>query len=69
MLLQLLDPTYRDRLASFLQSLGQATVVRGPDRLELRTAPTDSARQEMAIYLRVWKVLHPEADVRIEDDG
>jgi hypothetical protein len=67
MQLLLRDPAYRDRLASFLQSLGQAATPRGPDELELETPPTESARQEMAIYLRVWKVLYPEAEVQIAD--
>jgi hypothetical protein len=63
--LLLRDSAYTDRLASFLRSLGQAAVVSGPDELELDAPASDTARQEMAIYLRVWQVLYPEAEVEI----
>jgi hypothetical protein len=63
--LHLRDSAYTDRLASFLRSLGQAAVVSGPDELELDGPTSETARQEMAIYLRVWQVLYPEAEVEI----
>ena len=63
MQLLLRDPAYTDRLAAFLQSLGQTAMVSGPDHVELVGADT----AEMQIYLRVWKVLYPDADVSIGD--
>jgi hypothetical protein len=60
MLLRLSDPSYTDRLAHFLRSLGQTTVVAGPSRLEVETPET-----ELRIYLRVWAVLYPDADVQV----
>ena len=59
--LLLRDPGYTDRLAAFLQSVGQELLVSGPDSLDLEhTAP-----EELEIYLRVWHVLYPEAEVEI----
>jgi hypothetical protein len=60
MLLRLSDPSYTDRLAHFLRSLGQTTVVAGPSRLEVDTPET-----ELRIYLRVWAVLYPDAEVQV----
>jgi hypothetical protein len=65
MQLRLSDPSYTDRLATFLRSLGQTVVVAAPDRLELDLPATASARDEVEIYLRVWKVLYPDADVQV----
>lgn len=59
--LLLRDPAYTDRLAAFLQSVGQETLVSGPDSLDLTHTPRD----ELEIYLRVWQVLYPEAEVEI----
>ena len=68
MQLRLSDPSYTDRLATFLRSLGQAVLVAAPDQLEV-DASTSSAATEIWIYLRVWKVLYPDAEVdQIEDD-
>jgi hypothetical protein len=67
MQLRLSNPSYTDRLATFLRSLGQTVLVREPNRLEV-DAWTVSAAAEIRIYLRVWKVLYPDADVRVEDD-
>jgi hypothetical protein len=53
------DAAYLDRLAAFLESVGQRPVVAPPDRIELN----DIAREELEVYLRVWHVLHPDADV------
>ncbi len=62
--LRLNDPSYTDRLATFLRSLGQTVVVAGPEQLVLDLPPTSAARVELGIYLRVWKVLYPDADVQ-----
>jgi hypothetical protein len=66
MQLRLSDPGYTDRLATFLTSLGQTVLVAAPDRLEV-DAPTSSAVVEIGIYLRVWKVLYPDAEVQLEN--
>ena len=68
MQLRLSDPSYTDRLATFLQSLGQAVLVVAPGLVEVDLAPGVSARNELGIYLRVWKVLYPDASVQIEND-
>lgn len=60
MLLRLSDPSYTDRLAHFLRSLGQTTIVAGPSELEVDTPET-----ELRIYLRVWRVLYPDAEVQV----
>jgi hypothetical protein len=65
MQLRLSDPSYTDRLATFLRSLGQTVLLAGPGQLEVAT----SAREELMIYLRVWNVLYPDADVQLGDDG
>ena len=65
MQLRLSDPSYTDRLATFLRSLGQTVVLAGPRQLEVAT----SGRDELMIYLRVWNVLYPDADVQLGDDG
>jgi hypothetical protein len=61
--LHLSDPGYTERLAAFLESLGQTAVVSAPGNLELGG---DLNETELAIYLRVWHVLHPEALVTLE---
>ena len=63
--LTLRDPSYTDRLASFLTSLGQHPVVAAPDRLELSGSSDETERLELEIYLRVWHVLHPNAEVEL----
>ena len=60
------DPSYTDRLATFLRSLGQTVLVAAPNRLHVE-APDRSAIAEIWIYLRVWKVLYPDADVHVEN--
>ena len=62
------DPSYTDRLATFLKSLGQTVLVAAPGVLEVDLAPGVSARTELEIYLRVWKVLYPEASVHVDND-
>jgi hypothetical protein len=61
--LHLSDPGYTERLAAFLESLGQTAIVSAPGNLELGG---DLNETELAIYLRVWHVLHPEALVTLE---
>lgn len=59
------DPAYTDRLASFLRSLGQSPTISGPALVELSPPTTSTDRAEMEIYLRVWKVLYPDAEVEL----
>jgi fructoselysine-6-P-deglycase FrlB-like protein len=68
MQLRLSDPSYTDRLATFLKSLGQTVFVIAPNELEVDT-PSSSAVVEIGIYLRVWKVLYPDADVAHVENG
>ena len=65
MQLYLSDPSYADRLATFLRSLGQTVHVVAPEVLEVESASTRSGRGELEIYLRVWTVLYPDADVQM----
>jgi hypothetical protein len=62
-LLQLSDPAATERLAAFLRSLGQTATVTAPGRVELDVPDDDAAHAEVEIYLRVWRVLHPDAEV------
>ena len=64
MQLRLSDPSYTDRLAHFLRSLGQTVLVDGPVQLEV-----DTPQSELEIYLRVWSVLYPDAEVQAGDNG
>jgi hypothetical protein len=66
MQLHIRDPAYTDRLASFLRSLGQSPIVSGPEVVEIAPPTTDTDRAELEIYLRVWKVLYPDAEVEVE---
>jgi hypothetical protein len=59
------DPSYTDRLAAFLTSVGRRAVVGAPDRVDLDESPDDSHHLELELYLRVWRVLYPEADVEL----
>jgi hypothetical protein len=68
MQLRLNDPGYTDRLANFLRSLGQAVIVAGPAQLEIDLPARSSARRELEIYLRVWRVLYPDTVVQVESD-
>jgi hypothetical protein len=63
--LLLRDPSYTDRLASFLSSLGQRPIISGPDQVEIDHSSDETARLELEIYLRVWRVLYPEAEVTL----
>jgi hypothetical protein len=72
MRLRLGDPIYTERLASFLESLGQSTIISGPSEIELIVPDGGNAgeiaRREMAIYLRVWTVLYPDTEITIEGE-
>jgi hypothetical protein len=63
--LRLTNPEYTERLASFLKSLGQQAVVAGPDTVELIPEEREGAQVEMDIYVRVWNVLYPDAQVTL----
>lgn len=65
MQLFLQDPYYTDRLAAFLTSVGRRAVVGAPDRVDLDESPDDSQQLELELYLRVWSVLYPDADVEL----
>jgi hypothetical protein len=62
MQLLLHDSAYTDRLAAFLRSVGQQPVVAGPGSVEIGAA-ADAA--EVEVYIRVWKVLYPDAEVSL----
>jgi hypothetical protein len=64
MQLRLSDPSYADRLAHFLRSLGQTVLADGPTQLRVETP-----RAELEIYLRVWRVLYPDAEVQLGGTG
>jgi hypothetical protein len=61
------NPSYTERLASFLRSVGQSPVVAGMDSIELPNAASsdEEVRLELELYLRVWNVLYPEAEVEL----
>ena len=68
MQLRLSDPGYTDRLATFLESLGQSVLIVAPGVLDVDLPAGSSSRHELGIYLRVWKVLYPDASVHMEND-
>jgi hypothetical protein len=49
----------------FLTSVGQQAVVGAPDRVDLDESDEDSKHVELELYLRVWRVLHPDAEVEL----
>ena len=59
------DPSYTDRLAAFLTSVGRRAVVGAPDRVDLEEPAEDSQHLELELYLRVWRVLYPDAEVEL----
>ena len=61
MRLLLRDPAYTDRLAAFLRSVGQQPIVSAPDYVEVG----EVERDELEVYLGVWRVLYPGAEVVI----
>jgi hypothetical protein len=60
--LTLSDPSYTDRLISFFASLGRTLKSPEPGHLVL---DEELADLELAMYLRVWHVLHPNAVVTV----
>lgn len=62
MQLLLHDPSYTDRLAAFLQSVGQRPIVSGPKAVDVG----ETAEAELEVYLRVWRVLYPDAVVHLQ---
>jgi hypothetical protein len=65
MQLLLRDPSYADRLATFLTSVGRPAVVVAPNRVDLADGADETQRLELELYLRVWHVLYPDADVEL----
>ena len=61
MRLLLRDAAHTDSLAGFLRSVGQEPVVVAPDEIAVDVDPA-----ELDVYLRVWQVLHPDADVTVQ---
>ena len=59
------EPSYTDRLAAFLTSVGRRAVVGAPDRVDIDETAEDSQHLELELYLRVWSVLYPDADVQL----
>jgi len=59
------DPGYTDRLAAFLTSVGRRAVVGAPDRVDIDETAEDAHHLELELYLRVWSVLYPDADVEL----
>jgi hypothetical protein len=63
------DPAYTERLATFLESLGQSALVAGPGQIELVVDErAELVRNELRIYLKVWRVLYPEALVTVDSN-
>ena len=65
MQLFLRDPSYTDRLAAFLTSVGRRAVVGAPDRVDIDDPADGTQHFELELYLRVWGVLYPDADVEL----
>ena len=61
MRLLLHEPAFTNRLAAFLRSVGQQPIVSGPGQIEV-----DAQAEELDAYLRVWQVIHPDAEVELE---
>ncbi len=61
MRLRLRDAAYTERLAAFLRSVGQQPSVSAPDTHDTHVHPVD-----LDVYLRVWQVLHPDAEVTVQ---
>jgi hypothetical protein len=57
------DPSYTDRLAAFLTSVGRRAVVGAPDRVDIDETAEDSEHLELELYLLVSRVLYPDAAV------
>ena len=70
--IRITEPIYTDRLASFLESLGQTAIQCGPGQIDLIVPETEPDRTvalaEIQIYLRVWRVLYPDAEIETPGD-
>ena len=40
----------------------------GPAQLDIDMPADSAAREELEIYLRVWRVLYPDTEVQVESD-
>ena len=60
------QPEYSERLASFFASLGRSAAVADAGRVQVEFPPGVEAEHELDIYLRVWAVIHPDAEVTID---
>jgi hypothetical protein len=69
--IRIAEPVYTDRLASFLESLGQTAIQCGPGQIDLIIPESEPERtvalSEIQIYLRVWGVLYPDAEIETTD--
>jgi hypothetical protein len=65
MQLFLRDPSYTERLVEFLASVGRHAVATAPNQVDLGEHDDDLQRVEVELYLRVWRVIHPDADVEL----
>jgi hypothetical protein len=65
MQLLLRDPRYTDRLAAFLTSVGRRAAVGASDRVDIDEIADDAQHLELQLYLRVWSVLYPDAEVEL----
>ena len=63
MRLLLHEPDFTDQLAAFLRSVGQRPIVSGPGQIDI-----DAEADELDAYLRVWQVIHPDAEVELNAD-
>ncbi len=61
MRLLLHEPDFTDQLAAFLRSVGQRPIVSGPGQIDI-----DAEDDELDAYLRVWQVIHPDAEVELD---
>lgn len=59
------DPMYTERLVSFLASLGRYPVAAASDRVEIDAETDDASRLELEIYLGIWRVLYPDAELEL----
>jgi hypothetical protein len=67
--LRLSDPSYTDRLVSFLRSMDQTASVTGPGQVEVDVVPAEGDLVELDIYLGVWEVLYPGTEVQLGAAG
>jgi hypothetical protein len=63
--LRLSDPAYAERLAAFLRSVGVSASPADDGHVSI---DPEVDQDELAIYLRVWGVLNPEAAAELETE-